>query len=311
MRIRRRDFSIWNEKELRSAVNFFELWMQCGMSFFRYLEVYKKIQSVGKKQKQWAKDTPEDFNYLMSLELNPDTHAFKAALETLLLINVYMEVIKKWKALQPKNRTQEAATSLVTSRFQEVNIPTDLKKVCVEAISRDLMNENGQMIPRGDHWDTFEIFITYSAPEELDQSIYSKAEASTFLNSINFDKANRKQIQNEFNRFLAEYPMTKANRFGDQTPMEFWKGKREKYVLLAPLAVAILSLPKGSDQLMSVEMTDHVLYSMFLHISASKTEPLRRLQFWFNQFRVPYFAEVEDCLVWNVCCSHSLCIFEK
>ena len=78
MRIRRRDFSIWNEKELRSAVNFFELWMQCGMSFFRYLEVYKKIQSVGKKQKQWAKDTPEDFNYLMSLELNPDTHAFKA-----------------------------------------------------------------------------------------------------------------------------------------------------------------------------------------------------------------------------------------
>ena len=111
-RLRPREFYIYNEKELRNAANFYELWMQCGTSFFNYMEMYKTIQSVAKKQKDWAKETPADFDYFMSIQFNRDTRAFKAALQTLLFVNAYTLMIKKWKSVQPKNRTQEAAKNL-------------------------------------------------------------------------------------------------------------------------------------------------------------------------------------------------------
>lgn len=296
-RLRPREFYIYNEKELRNAANFYELWMQCGTSFFNYMEVYKTIQSVAKKQKDWAKETPADFDYFMSIQFNRDTRAFKAALQTLLFVNAYTLMIKKWKSVQPKNRTQEAAKNLVTAALKQLEIPEDLRSVAIDAITRDLMNENKRMIPRGEHWETFEIFITYQASEDLEESIYSKEEVREFFDSINLDKERRKQIKGEFNRFLAQYPITKANRFGEVAPKEFWKQNREQFPLLAPLALTMLSLPKGNDELLSVEMTDHVLSNMFLHINNHQTEPLRRLHFWFNQFRVPYLEEVEDLLV--------------
>ena len=295
--MRRREFYIYNEKELRNAVNFYELWMQCGTSFFNYMEVYKTVQNVSKKQKEWAKDTPADFDYFMSIQFNPDTRAFKAALQTLLLINAYTLMIKKWKSVQPKNRTQEAAKNLVTMGLKQLEIPDDLRTVAIDAISRDLMNENKRMIPRSECWETFEIFITYQASEDLEESVYSKEEVRQFFDSINLDKERKKQIKGEFNQFLAQYPITKANRFGEVAPREFWKQNREQFPLLAPLALAMLSLPKGNDELLSVEMTDHVLSNMFLHINNRQTEPLRRLHFWFNQFRVAYLEEVEDLLV--------------
>ena len=295
--MRRREFYIYNEKELRNAVNFYELWMQCGTSFFNYMEVYKTVQNVAKKQKEWAKDTPADFDYFMSIQFNPDTRAFKAALQTLLLINAYTLMIKKWKSVQPKNRTQEVAKNLVTMGLKQLEIPDDLRTVAIDAISRDLMNENKRMIPRSECWETFEIFITYQASEDLEESVYSKEEVRQFFDSINLDKERKKQMKGEFNQFLAQYPITKANRFGEVAPREFWKQNREQFPLLAPLALAMLSLPKGNDELLSVEMTDHVLSNMFLHINNRQTEPLRRLHFWFNQFRVAYLEEVEDLLV--------------
>ena len=283
--------------------------MKCGTSFFRYMEVYKTIQNVAKKQKEWAKETPEEFDYFMSLQFNPDTRAFKAALQTLLLINTYTQIIKKWKSLLPKNRTLEAAKNLVTLSLQQMDLPSDLHKVCVDAISRDLMNENKRMIPRGEHWETFEIFITYSATEDLEESLYPKEEVREFFDSINFDKVKKKRIQNEFNQFLTQYPITKANRFGEQTPLEFWKENQKKFPLLAHLAVTMLSLPKGHDELLSIEITDHVLSNMFLHINSRQTDPLRRLHFWFNQFRVPYLEEVNDLLPCSVCYKQVICFF--
>lgn len=292
-----RDFSIWDEKELNSAVNFYELWYQNGCSFFTHLEVFKVIQGVIKKNKEYRKGNPQDYDFFTSVELRSDTTAFKAAYQTLLLLDVYRSIISKWKTYQ-KGCTPAAAKALICRELKRVQIPEDLQNVFIDTISQDLFNAYSRVVPINDDWESFEIYLTYSATSEgqVLPPLLSQTSAETFLQSLFCNKNDQKEIVDEFGQYLNDCPMLKVNRFGEQTPYQFWKENQEKYPRLAPIAITILLLPESNDNTITLNMLDNILSNMFLHLSEKQIEPLRRLHFWFNQFRVPYLSEVEDLL---------------
>lgn len=77
--VRRSDLVLCRREELGEET-FYAKWLECGVSFFRYMSVFQNMQTYMRRNvARFRQPNPAGFDYLTSVEIRPNTRAFAAA----------------------------------------------------------------------------------------------------------------------------------------------------------------------------------------------------------------------------------------
>lgn len=131
--VRRSDLVLCRREELGEET-FYAKWLECGVSFFRYMSVFQNMQTYMRRNvARFRQPNPAGFDYLTSVEIRPNTRAFAAARDTLRLPALRQAILQKWR--QQDARKGPAFAQLAARELGTLQLPPTLVATLAEVFA--------------------------------------------------------------------------------------------------------------------------------------------------------------------------------
>ena len=288
--VRRSDLVLCRREELGEET-FYAKWLECGVSFFRYMSVFQNMQTYMRRNvARFRQPNPAGFDYLTSVEIRPNTRAFAAARDTLRLPALRQAILQKWR--QQDARKGPAFAQLAARELGTLQLPPTLVATLAEVFAREVESEAWGLVPATQELQALLHFICYQGTRGF--AFAPDDSRRNALRAMIPAKARRKAVLKEFEEFAASFTERAELGFGKLPPAVFWEGVgSSRYPRFGKIALRLSLIPSKLDVTKSISILRTYAAKQF-KLFYGDPKAMEKVQNVINMFSVDYYSLYDE-----------------